>query len=165
MVDVVDRETRSRMMAGIKGKNTRPEMLVRQFLHRHGFRYRLHAKNLPGKPDIVLPKWKVVIFVHGCFWHHHIGCRYATTPTSNLEHWQTKFTENVARDRRNIADLVTGGWRVLVLWECGIKAVRDRDMALAWLIETIKAPQAKDRVLEWQNPSYDKQAQAPPRAL
>lgn len=150
MVDVVDRKTRSRMMAGIRGKNTRPEMFVRKLLHSHGFRYRLHAKNLPGSPDIVLPKWRVAIFVHGCFWHRHEGCRYATTPTSNLERWQTKFAENVARDRRNIADLVTAGWRVLVLWECKIKA--EREMALIWLMENIKAANTKNSVLEWPEP-------------
>jgi DNA mismatch endonuclease (patch repair protein) len=137
------------MMAGIRGKNTRPEMLVRQFLHDRGFRYRLHMKNLPGSPDIVLPKWRVAILVHGCFWHRHEGCRYATTPTSNVERWQTKFAENVARDRRNIADLITAGWRVLVLWECKIKASRDREIALTWLTESIKETNVKERVLEW----------------
>jgi len=139
-------------MAGIKGKNTRPEMLVRQFLHGHGFRYRLHSKSLPGKPDIVLPKWKVAIFVHGCFWHRHAGCQYATTPTSNSERWQAKFSGNVARDRRNIADLVTAGWRVLVLWECGMKADREGTVVPVWLMESITAPKTKNPVLEWPPP-------------
>lgn len=133
MVDVVDKTTRSRMMSGIRGKNTRPEMLVRQFLHRHGFRYRLHVKNLPGSPDIVLPKWKMAIFVHGCFWHRHEGCRFSTTPASNVDGWQKKFQENAARDQRNVSDLLATGWRVIILWECGLRAVQRNWDNLDWL--------------------------------
>jgi DNA mismatch endonuclease (patch repair protein) len=105
------------MMSGIRGKNTKPELIVRRFLHSAGLRFRLHAK-LPGKPDLVLPKYRTVVFVHGCFWHRHEGCRYATMPTSNPVFWQEKFTSNVRRDamvRRQLEEL---GWRVLVIWAC-----------------------------------------------
>lgn len=117
MTDVVDRVTRSRMMAGIKGKDTKPELIVRRYLHRAGLRYRLHAK-LPGKPDLVFPKYRVVVFVHGCFWHRHEGCQYATTPANNAAFWQSKFQGNVRRDRRVQAELSELGWRVLIVWSC-----------------------------------------------
>ncbi|MGB3461849.1 MAG: very short patch repair endonuclease [Rhodanobacter lindaniclasticus] len=116
-MDVVDRATRSRMMSGIRGKNTKPELAVRSFLHRAGLRFRLHAK-LPGKPDLVLPKYRTVVFVHGCFWHRHEDCRYATTPTSNPEFWREKFAANVRRDARVRQQLEELGWRVLVIWSC-----------------------------------------------
>lgn len=122
MADIVDRVTRSRMMSGIRGRNTRPEMAVRRHLHAAGFRFRLHRKDLPGKPDIVLPRHKVAIFVHGCFWHRHEGCPKATTPSSNIEFWQKKFVDNVARDARDRAALESLGWRVLVVWECELKS-------------------------------------------
>ncbi|MDX2261284.1 MAG: DNA mismatch endonuclease Vsr [Gemmatimonadales bacterium] len=118
MTDIVDRATRSRMMAGIRGKNTNPERIVRSHLHRAGFRFRLHPVDLPGRPDIVLPRWGVVILVHGCFWHRHHGCRYAATPKTNREFWVSKFRANVARDASNIAALRRLGWRVIVVWEC-----------------------------------------------
>ncbi|MEB6588397.1 very short patch repair endonuclease [Pseudomonas asiatica] len=120
-MDVVDTETRSRMMSGIRGKNTKPEMTVRRFLHAHGYRYRLHRRDLPGKPDLVLPKLKVCLFVHGCFWHRHPGCRYATTPKTRVEFWDEKFLKNVARDLANIQALENAGWRVLIIWECQLK--------------------------------------------
>lgn len=123
-MDIVEPETRSRMMAAIKGRNTKPEMLVRRALHAAGFRYRLHDKRLPGKPDIVLPKWRAVVLIHGCFWHRHPGCRFATTPASNPEFWQRKFDDNVDRDRRNELQLSSLGWRVAVVWECQIKSGR-----------------------------------------
>ncbi|EIU4785286.1 MULTISPECIES: very short patch repair endonuclease [Pseudomonadaceae] len=118
-MDIVSKEVRSRMMAGIRGSNTSPEMKVRRLLHRHGFRYRLHQKDLPGKPDLVLSRYRVCIFVHGCFWHRHPGCRYATSPKTRLDFWQRKFDQNVARDTRNKAVLLASGWRVIQLWECG----------------------------------------------
>lgn len=121
MVDVVDKATRSRMMSGIKGKNTKPELIVRRYLHGRGLRYRLHASKLPGKPDIVLPKHRVVVFVHGCFWHQHSGCRYATMPGSRAEFWQNKLAQNVARDQYQINALTDLGWRVLVVWECELR--------------------------------------------
>jgi DNA mismatch endonuclease (patch repair protein) len=120
-MDVVDSATRSRMMAGIRSKNTKPEITVRRYLHARGFRYRLHAHALPGSPDLVLPKYKVAIFVHGCFWHRHPGCRYTTTPASNVEHWTQKFRENTERDARKQAALEGAGWRVIVVWECELR--------------------------------------------
>ncbi len=118
MVDIVDKATRSRMMAGIGGKNTRPEMVVRKHLFAAGFRYRLHRRDLPGRPDIVLPKYQTVIFVHGCFWHRHKGCRFAAVPATNAQFWQEKLDGNVARDRRSARALRAAGWRVLRVWEC-----------------------------------------------
>jgi DNA mismatch endonuclease (patch repair protein) len=123
-MDIVEPEIRSRMMAAIKGRDTKPEMVVRKALHAAGFRYRLHDKRLPGKPDIVLPKWRAVVLIHGCYWHRHPGCRYATTPASNPEFWQRKFDHNVDRDRRDELRLEKLGWRVAVIWECQLKSGR-----------------------------------------
>lgn len=120
-MDVVDSATRSRMMAGIRSKDTKPEMTVRRYLHARGFRYRLHARGLPGSPDLVLPRYRVAIFVHGCFWHRHTDCRYATTPGSNIEQWARKFTSNIERDARKLAALEDAGWRVIVVWECELR--------------------------------------------
>jgi DNA mismatch endonuclease, patch repair protein len=117
-MDVVDKATRSRMMGGIGGKNTIPELLVRSALHRAGLRFRIHGRGLPGRPDIVLRKHQTVIFVHGCFWHRHAGCRYATTPATNKPFWSRKFSDNVGRDARNRSALRKAGWRVLTVWEC-----------------------------------------------
>lgn len=118
MVDIVDAETRSRMMRNIRGKDTKPELLLRRGLHARGFRYRLHHKGLPGRPDLVFPKYRAAVFVHGCFWHRHPGCPKATTPATREDYWQSKFAVNTARDRRNIDQLQSAGWRVLVVWEC-----------------------------------------------
>ena len=117
MSDIVSPAARSRMMAGIRGKDTKPELVVRRFLHRRGFRFRLHAK-LPGKPDLVLPRYRTAIFVHGCFWHRHHGCRVCTTPKSNAEFWTEKFKANVERDKRVVQQLEELRWRVLTIWEC-----------------------------------------------
>lgn len=124
MADVVDAATRSRMMAGIRGKDTKPELIVRKFLHQQGFRYRLHPRHLPGVPDLLLPKYHTVIFVHGCFWHQHPGCRYATIPKNNAEFWQAKLASNVERDSKVISKLKIDGWRVVVIWECEINEER-----------------------------------------
>lgn len=121
MVDIVDKVTRSRMMAGIKGANTKPERDLRAALHARGFRYRLHAKNISGRPDLVFPKYRAVVFVHGCFWHRHEGCRYTTTPATRSEFWQAKFEANVARDNRVEAALIDAGCRVAVVWECALR--------------------------------------------
>lgn len=121
MADRLTREQRSRNMSAIKGKNTKPEITVRKYLHNSGFRFRLHKKGLPGKPDIVLAKWKTVVFVHGCFWHRHKGCKHAYTPKSNVESWQDKFDSNVRRDLKNNEELRKLGWKVLVIWECEVK--------------------------------------------
>lgn len=129
MVDVVDPVTRSRMMANIKGKDTRPEIALRKALHALGLRFRLHSKRLPGTPDIVLPKWKAAIFVHGCFWHRHESCRYASSPATREEFWNEKFAANVARDRRNQNRLICTGWRVHVVWECELRSRGADDVA------------------------------------
>lgn len=121
MADIVSPEKRSLMMSGIRGKNTKPELLLRKLLFRNGFRYRLHQKDLPGKPDIVLSKWNTAIFVHGCFWHRHSGCRLATTPSTRPEFWKAKFDGNVERDQRNQTSLLEAGWRMAVVWECGLR--------------------------------------------
>jgi DNA mismatch endonuclease (patch repair protein) len=144
MTDIVDSKTRSRMMAGIKGKDTRPEMLLRQFLHSKGFRYRLHDTKLPGSPDIVLRKYHLAIFVHGCFWHRHKGCKFATTPEQNRDKWLLKFKQNAERDQRQIAQLKEMGWRVLVIWECGLKLPATN---VLWLSEYIKSELSS--YLEW----------------
>jgi len=124
MVDTVDKATRSRMMAAIRGKDTKPELALRKALHARGFRYRLHGKNLPGKPDLVFPKHRAVCFVHGCFWHRHQNCRYATTPKTSRHFWENKFSATVARDRRNHTRLLKAGWRVAIVWECALRGKR-----------------------------------------
>lgn len=115
------KEIRSYNMSQIKGKNTKPELLVRKFLFAHGFRYRLHDKKLPGKPDIVLAKYKTVIFVHGCFWHGHKDCKYYSIPKTRTDWWLNKINGNIANDNKAIAALEAMGWKVLVIWECGLK--------------------------------------------
>lgn len=120
MADVFDRRTRSRVMSAIRGRNTSPEVTVRRFLHGRGLRYRLHGSRLPGRPDIVLPKWNTVVFVHGCFWHQHSGCRYASLPKSNRSFWKAKLLGNQRRDRLNAARLRRAGWHVLTIWECDL---------------------------------------------
>ena len=138
MADVVDPETRSRMMSGIRGANTKPELNVRRRLHAAGFRYGLHRKDLPGRPDLVMPRHDAVIFIHGCYWHRHPGCRLATTPSTRTDFWTAKFTANQERDRRNIADLGDRGWRVAIVWECEVRTASDADEAvgelIAWLL-------------------------------
>lgn len=121
MADIVDQQTRSRMMAGVRGKDTRPELALRRALHARGFRFRLHSKSVPGRPDLVLAKYRTVVFVHGCFWHRHEGCRYATTPATRQEFWQAKFTTNVARDAAVRTKLLNDGWRVATVWECALR--------------------------------------------
>lgn len=118
MTDVVDPETRSRMMSGIKGKDTGPELAVRRYLHAAGLRFRLHYKLLPGRPDIVLPKFRSVVFVHGCFWHRHEGCPYATSPATRPDFWSKKFSRNIQRDTDKDRALRMAGWQVLTIWEC-----------------------------------------------
>ncbi len=108
-------------MARIRGKNTKPELVVRSLLHRAGYRFSLHRKDLPGKPDIVLRKYHTVVFVHGCFWHRHNNCKTATTPKSNVGFWQSKFDRNVANDKRHARQLRAMGWSVLTIWECELK--------------------------------------------
>lgn len=139
MPDVVDAATRSRMMAGIRGKNTRPEMILRSGLHVRGFRFRLHDRLLPGSPDLVFPRRRAVIFVHGCFWHGH-GCHLFRLPATRQEFWSAKIAGNAARDAAAEGALTADGWRVLTIWECALKG-RERlpvdavlDRAAAWLV-------------------------------
>jgi DNA mismatch endonuclease (patch repair protein) len=120
MADIVDRATRSRMMAGIRGRDTKPEITVRRYLHRRGFRFRLRGRRLPGRPDIVLPKYAAVVMVHGCFWHSHNGCKYAYKPKSNKSFWREKLAGNAARDNVNRRRLAKLGWRVFTVWECQV---------------------------------------------
>lgn len=146
MTDIVTPEVRSRMMAGIRDKDTQPEMLVRRFLHRRGLRYRLHVKDLPGVPDLVFVRYGAVLFIHGCYWHRHQGCKYATTPASNVEFWKRKFEMNVVRDHAAIAKLLDSDWRVFVIWECGLK--RNLSMKrLAWLPKAIQ--HGRKRLTQW----------------
>lgn len=137
-MDVVDQLTRSRMMSGIRGKNTKPEMAVRRFLHAHGYRFRIHRKDLPGNPDMVFPRLKICLFVHGCFWHRHMGCRYATTPKTRPEFWNDKFQKNVARDQASIDSLEALGWQVLVVWECQLKNDKNALAKLLSKMEELK---------------------------
>ena len=120
-MDRLSKEHRSWNMSRIKGKDTKPELAVRSLLHCMGYRFRLHRKDLPGKPDIVLPKYKTVIFVHGCFWHRHPGCLYAYNPKSRVEFWEKKFARTVERDREVAQSLRKLGWRVLIVWECELR--------------------------------------------
>jgi DNA mismatch endonuclease, patch repair protein len=122
MTDVHDKVTRSYNMSQIKGKNTKPEILVRKFLFSKGFRYRIHDKKLPGKPDIVLPKYKTVIFVNGCFWHGHENCKYFTLPKTRTEWWKEKIEQNIDNDLKKQSQLIELGYKVIIVWECEIKS-------------------------------------------
>ncbi|MGM9822221.1 MAG: very short patch repair endonuclease [Muribaculaceae bacterium] len=137
MADVLSKEQRQKCMSHIKSKNTKPEVLVRRFLFANGYRFRLYRKDLPGKPDIVLPKYKTVIFINGCFWHGHSGCKYATIPETNREFWSNKIFGNVERDKVTFSSLEKMGWRVIVIWQCELKP-KTKDQTLQNLISTLK---------------------------
>jgi DNA mismatch endonuclease (patch repair protein) len=122
-MDKLTPQHRSWNMSRIRSANTKPEMIVRSLLHRMGYRFRLHRKDLPGKPDIVLPKFKAIIFVHGCFWHRHTNCRYAYMPKSKQEFWETKFKSNVERDNKVRKQLEEKGWKNLIIWECELSDI------------------------------------------
>ena len=140
MTDLVSSQTRSRIMASVRRRDTRPELVIRHSLHRLGFRFRVSDRSLPGSPDIKLSRYRTVIFVNGCFWHRHNGCRYATLPASNREWWVEKFAQNVARDRRKIQQIRKAGWRVMVVWECAVRDPgRVRDRAIRRLVEWIRS--------------------------
>lgn len=136
-MDVHEPEVRSYNMSRIKGKDTKPEMLVRKFLFAQGFRYRLHVKNLPGKPDIVLPKYKTVIFIHGCFWHGHKGCRYFVVPKTRTQWWVNKINRNKELDKKNVRLLRQDSWKVLTIFECKLKKGKI-DKTLQQLLQDIK---------------------------
>lgn len=152
MVDIVGKSVRSKMMAANKAKNTKPEMFLRSFLHKLGFRYRIHVRSLPGSPDLVLAKYKLAIFVHGCFWHQHPRCRFASTPDDNRDKWNEKFSATRLRDERCIDELLSTGWRVFVIWECGLTK-GEKNLSLAWLPDAIK--NISSTFLTWPRPSID----------
>lgn len=135
MTDIVSPKTRSRMMSGIKGKDTLPERLLRAELHKRGFRYRLHYKGLPGKPDLVLPRFNAIILIHGCFWHGH-NCHLFKWPSTRPEFWKTKIDSNRIRDQRNLAIYRDSGWRTLTIWECSLKG---RTRLGTWQVAEIAA--------------------------
>lgn len=140
-MDTMSAERRSEIMGRVAAKNTRPEVAVRKLLHGLGYRFLLHRKDLPGKPDVVLPKWRTVVFVHGCFWHRHGGCPNTRTPKSRIDFWTTKFDENVRRDKLAREKLESLGWRVLVIWECELKDIE----ALTDRVESFIKGHACDR--------------------
>jgi DNA mismatch endonuclease, patch repair protein len=135
-MDVHDKATRSYNMSRIRNKDTKPEMLVRKYLHSHGFRYRLHVKDLPGKPDIVLPKYKTVIFINGCFWHGHEGCRNFTVPKTRTKWWLEKINRTILHDKEGKINLNTMGWRVIIMWACELKNI-GKEVRLTKLINDI----------------------------
>ena len=137
MTDVLSKEQRKRCMSHVRGKDTKPEVMVRQFLFSNGFRYRLYRKDLPGKPDIVLPKYKTVIFINGCFWHGHSGCKYATIPKANHDFWLAKISGNIERDKSNHAKLFELGWKVIEIWQCKLKP-KFRDQTLTNLLTELR---------------------------
>jgi len=136
MVDQLTKERRSWNMGQVRGKNTKPELIVRSLLHREGFRFRLHKKDLPGKPDIVLPKYNTIIFVHGCFWHRHPNCHDASIPKTRKDFWVKKFGDNVNRDKKNQSMLRDIGWNVLIVWEC--ETFKQNELSLC-LVRKIKS--------------------------
>ena len=135
MVDHLSIERRSWNMSRIRSRDTRPELVVRSMLHRLGYRFRLQRRDLPGSPDIVLPKYTTVIFVHGCYWHRHQGCRFAYTPKSRKDFWLAKFEQNVSRDKRVQEQLEAAGWRVIVIWECETKDIESLALRIGRLLE------------------------------
>ncbi len=148
MVDIVDPAKRSKIMASIRGKHTRPELRIRRGLHQLGMRFRLYGRDLPGRPDLVFPQYRAVLFVHGCFWHRHDSCRLAYTPSTNSLKWRDKFTANVERDRRQLALLQQSGWRVLVIWECVLRG-DDLSELLVSVATELKTGESPYR--EWPN--------------
>lgn len=138
MSDIFSKTKRSEIMSKISGKETKPEILVRKYLFSKGFRYRKNVKDLPGKSDIVLPKYKTIIFINGCFWHGHKGCKRSTLPTSNMDFWKDKIGKNAERDKSDILKLKELGWKVIVVWECELKTIPLRNTRLERLAEEIR---------------------------
>lgn len=139
MTDFLTPEERSERMSRIRSAHTRPEVVLRKTLHNLGLRYRLNSATLPGKPDLVLPRYKAVVFVHGCFWHRHQNCNIATTPKSNTPFWVDKFSKNVARDERVTSLLRSLGWRVFVVWECEVSSLKKAEATGLKLFELIRS--------------------------
>ena len=139
-MDILSTEKRSEVMSRIRGQDTKPEMMVRRLVHRLGYRYRLHGKHLPGKPDLVFPGRKKVIFVHGCFWHQHSGCKAATMPKTRADFWRNKLERNVERDEQQKAELANGGWEVLTIWECQLQQNDLVERIQSFLDETGSSP-------------------------
>ena len=137
-MDRLTKERRSWNMSRIKGRDTKPEKQIRSLLHRLGYRFRVHRQDLPGRPDIILPKYATVIFVHGCFWHRHRGCKYAYTPKSRIDFWKTKFSENISRDKRTLTALREIGWSALIVWECETKNEAKLSDQLRTFLESAK---------------------------
>lgn len=145
MADIVDKSTRSRMMSAIRGRNTAPEMAVRRALHRAGYRFRLHGRHLPGRPDIILPRHGLVILVHGCFWHGHRSCAFFKLPRTRARFWRTKIASNIKRDVKTVRQLRESGWRVLVVWECALRERPDAALQSVAAFVTSKEPFATIR--------------------
>lgn len=148
MADVMTPEQRSRCMAAVKGKDTKPEMIVRKYLFSRGLRYRVNNRKLPGSPDIVLKKYKTVVFIDGCFWHGHDGCKYFRLPKTNVDFWRHKIAMNIARDYANGVDLRLAGWRVIRVWECDIKTKAKREETLDNLYKGIIGTEHKSNAFE-----------------
>ena len=140
MSDIFSKSKRSDIMSKISGKESKPEILVQKYLFAHGFRYRKNVKDLPGKPDVVLPKYKTVIFVNGCFWHGHDNCKKATLPATNTEFWREKILSNINRDKRQQQELQNKGYKVLIIWQCELTA-DFREKTLRGLIKKITTPE------------------------
>lgn len=151
MTDSLSPARRSWNMSQIRSKDTKPEVAVRSILHRNGFRFRLHSRVLPGRPDIVLRRFRSVVFVHGCFWHRHKGCSNSTLPSTNRSAWRKKFEQNVDRDRRNITALRELGWRVFVVWECEVPGGRSASRMLKELTELQEAESLSRRLFNVTN--------------
>ncbi len=145
MVDFLSPRQRSERMSRIRGTNTKPEIVVRRLLHAAGLRFRLHVPKLIGRPDIVLPRYKSIVLVHGCFWHRHTGCSIATTPKSNTSFWRAKFEGNVTRDRRNRAKLRRLGWRVFVIWECQVNSATKSEATMHRLVKKLRGGRGIER--------------------
>ncbi|PNW17395.1 very short patch repair endonuclease [Acinetobacter sp. AKBS16] len=154
MVDIVDSATRSHMMSNIKGRNTKPELLIRSFLHAQGFRFRIHRKDLPGKPDIVLPKYKAIIFIHGCFWHGHQNCRLFKLPGSRTEFWEAKISKNQDNDLKTKELLLNSGWRICTIWECAVRRSKKDPVALMNILT--KWLSGSEQLLEIDEPMINK---------
>lgn len=153
MTDVMSADKRSALMSRIRGKNTKPELLLRKHLWRAGYRYRLHPADLEGRPDLVLPKWRAIVFVHGCFWHAHGGCPYFQLPATQSEFWRTKLSRNRERDAAIVAKLSQKGWRIAIVWECALRADTSAtgSAIVRWLKRggaTIELERRKDVVLQ-----------------